>query len=747
MPMGRARKPRVSVLVLFGWIAAQGLPVAPAAGQIPVYSNQKNGGSFAFSFTDVQTYWDDLDPTQGGLLSSLSIIISNTFSGAERAEGRIDLTYFDEDNDVPQGELIGSILFDEPLLALPTLPPSTFGKLLSLDNLQSEGLVLPETGRIGIGIEFFNDRFGFVAYSSPTIGSSPGDLWVDDNSTPNGSGGGDLSWKVLVDGVSSQAVWIQGSGYWEEGFFWDIGRAPDASQDVILRGKSDGSTGIGGPATDTQIKSLTIGDQAFLPAYFQMTPGVELTVQGTTRMGPWGTLAPNGGTLVTHSLDVTEGTLDFQRGMIRVKDGALTTFPGLFFFGGSDDPTVILDHADLVMGSGPLDRSIFLAHDILHTANLMVTNGTQAELDILVAGSGLGAQGRLVATGSGTVVDIKKEIRLGEAQFSTGRVDVQDGAVISTHTLRVGSGGSGLVEVSGGTLNIISDGLAPGVVDIVSDVPSSVTVKDGGVMSVDGTITVGRNGTLEIMEGGALKASSFVLSPEGRLKFQAGALGVDTFSGDLVQQGGTFGVEGAAGHVLVSGRYHLTGGALAAEIAGAPGGEGHDTFQVGRDLILDNDAEFRVSLLDGFTAVAGDIYEIISAGTGVTGRFGRVSLPEVPGLGFQVLYGQDSVSLSVVGLDGDLNGDGFVGLDDLHLVLVSWQDTVQAGDWSQGDISGDGHVGLDDLNRVLANWNASAADTQAIEASIPESATGGLLGTLSLWLLSRGRHRRASSGG
>lgn len=57
-------------------------------------------------------------------------------------------------------------------------------------------------------------------------------------------------------------------------------------------------------------------------------------------------------------------------------------------------------------------------------------------------------------------------------------------------------------------------------------------------------------------------------------------------------------------------------------------------------------------------------------------------------------------------LAGDLNGDGFVGIADLNIVLGRWNQTVPVGDKSQGDPSCDGYVGISDLNIVLGNWNA-----------------------------------------
>ena len=59
-------------------------------------------------------------------------------------------------------------------------------------------------------------------------------------------------------------------------------------------------------------------------------------------------------------------------------------------------------------------------------------------------------------------------------------------------------------------------------------------------------------------------------------------------------------------------------------------------------------------------------------------------------------------------LDGDLNLDGFVGVDDLNIVLVNWNQNVTPGDLGLGDATGEGFVGVDDLNIVLVNWNNGA---------------------------------------
>ncbi len=54
---------------------------------------------------------------------------------------------------------------------------------------------------------------------------------------------------------------------------------------------------------------------------------------------------------------------------------------------------------------------------------------------------------------------------------------------------------------------------------------------------------------------------------------------------------------------------------------------------------------------------------------------------------------------------GDLTFDLFVGIEDLNVILSNWNQSVFPGDYTAGDITGDGFVGIEDLNVVLSNWN------------------------------------------
>ena len=87
-------------------------------------------------------------------------------------------------------------------------------------------------------------------------------------------------------------------------------------------------------------------------------------------------------------------------------------------------------------------------------------------------------------------------------------------------------------------------------------------------------------------------------------------------------------------------------------------------------------------------------------------------------------------SLLLPGSEGDFNGDGFVGIDDLNIVLANWNQNVSPDVLSYSDATGEGFVGIDDLNIVLANWNNGTPPAAA--TTVPEPASLGLLlfGTL-----------------
>ena len=76
---------------------------------------------------------------------------------------------------------------------------------------------------------------------------------------------------------------------------------------------------------------------------------------------------------------------------------------------------------------------------------------------------------------------------------------------------------------------------------------------------------------------------------------------------------------------------------------------------------------------------------------------------------------------------GDNNFDGFVGIEDLDILLANWGQEVTRADLRSGDWSGNGVIDQADLDLLLANWG----DGDPPEVNIPEPASAlGLVGVL-----------------
>lgn len=100
-----------------------------------------------------------------------------------------------------------------------------------------------------------------------------------------------------------------------------------------------------------------------------------------------------------------------------------------------------------------------------------------------------------------------------------------------------------------------------------------------------------------------------------------------------------------------------------------------------------------------------------------------------------------------VPLPGDLDGDGFVGVTDLNIVLSAWNGSTPPGGVF-GDPTGDGFVGIADLNLVLSNWNTGTLPPAVALDMIPEPSTLSLCGGAAIYKLvaqrrSRNRYERA----
>ena len=63
-----------------------------------------------------------------------------------------------------------------------------------------------------------------------------------------------------------------------------------------------------------------------------------------------------------------------------------------------------------------------------------------------------------------------------------------------------------------------------------------------------------------------------------------------------------------------------------------------------------------------------------------------------------------------IGLDGDINGDGYVNVGDLQTLVAAWgsQETPASTNWNaRADVNGDTYVNVGDLPALVTNWGRS----------------------------------------
>ncbi|MEZ6193976.1 MAG: hypothetical protein R3C45_22245 [Phycisphaerales bacterium] len=209
----------------------------------------------------------------------------------------------------------------------------------------------------------------------------------------------------------------------------------------------------------------------------------------------------------------------------------------------------------------------------------------------------------------------------------------------------------------------------------------------------------------------------------------------------LVNEGGV--ILGSSPGALVADDYtQAPSGKIEFELAGLAQGVTYDWLKVGDNADLNG--LLSVQLLGGFVPTIGDSFDIITAGSGVSGAFAGIDFPLIPNIGLGIQYAANVVTLNA-GLLGDLDNDGFVGISDLNIVLGAWNNNVTAGVWLLGDPSGDGFIGIEDLNVVLGNWNAGTPPPAEALAFVPEPSVALVVAVGGLVCSTRGVCRRQAA--
>ncbi|MEZ6191397.1 MAG: hypothetical protein R3C45_08925 [Phycisphaerales bacterium] len=438
----------------------------------------------------------------------------------------------------------------------------------------------------------------------------------------------------------------------------------------------------------------SIGSDSAIQRIFGAAPtlvsGKGLTVEGTATLLT--TTTVNGGTFTTNGL-VNGHNLKLQHGTFNLQDQAL------------------------VIGGGQLlGDTLDLASDMTVNVALGTANAGLVTGDGQVGGTFTNAAGGELRAEPG------KSLRFtGANNANLGQVNLFGGLLEFTQDLTNFSTGF----ISGNGTLMTQTGLL-----------NEGTMNFSGSANIVGDVNIAAGGRVISSGGGPTTFFDDVVN-NGQIRTSAGSStvffgslsGVGSFTGT-----GTVNMEGdlkpGNSPAIVSFGGNVAMGPFATlfiELGGLTAGSQYDRLDVTGVATLDGILD--VSLINGFTPGLGDSYTLLMANGGIAGGFSGLSLPDLSGLGldWDLSISGSTVLLEVVNgsaLVGDLNGDGFVGIADLNLVLSNWNQTVPPAN-PLADPSGDGFVGIADLNAVLGNWNAGTPPSGS--AAIPEPAAGSMI--------------------
>ena len=353
----------------------------------------------------------------------------------------------------------------------------------------------------------------------------------------------------------------------------------------------------------------------------------------------------NGALLIKDGSDVTVGTTGsgFRVGVLSGSTGVVTQISG------SVDRTSGSMHLGFKSGAtGTYDIS-----------------GGALNVVGFSAGAGFGAAGDGgvgTITQTGGTVTTTGESRLGAGSNGLGTYDISDGTLNLGGVLILGwnTGGEGVVNQTGGT-----------------------------VVSTD-EIRLGNNGAATSgtynLSGGLLEVAmlTFGTGGGGTFNFDGGTLSVDSFVGNLTQDGGTLAPGDSPGTTTINGEYDLNSGTLEAEFGG-----------VGNPIdLVDVTGNINIALVGtsldlvpvGGGMAAGTYTLMQTTGGTLTGMFENVTdlgiYDDLVGL----QYNATSITITIdtdllagdFDLDGDVDGADFLVLQQC---LGTIYDADDLDDW------------------------------------------------------------------
>ncbi len=505
---------------------------------------------------------------------------------------------------------------------------------------------------------------------------------------------------------------------------------------LAQNGAATVTVGIGGPAVVSMLNGsrLTTGTGGL-----QVGAGGEIDVVGVSG----------------------DPTLVFARGPVTIDGGTLTVGDfGEFTMLGDDLTLVARNHAQVDFG---FDQAIHSGR------TYSVESGADVTVGSLLVGGFSSGDGTLNVDGDETTLTATSTTFIAQSP-ATGRLAFTNAAVGDLLSVRIAdafSNSDGLWSLSGGSqattnsIDIATSGAdavgrlsisgagtlleqRPGAnLEIGNDTAgtATVTVQTGATL-VTGTPTFPTNGITTInatgrldLDGGNLFAATIDHTHGGVFDFFQGRLSVETFQGDLLNQGGTLAPGASAGSTTIVGDYtQQTNATLEIEIGGTAAVTEHDFVSVSGGVLLDGLLD--LSLINGYLPDPGDTFTVLAAGN-LTGFFDNATpgsrLDTSDGLGsflVDIDSGLDQIVLRnfIASLLGDYNDSGQVEQGDLDLVLQNWGVNTDVAGVPAGWIGNppDGVIDQGELDGVLLNWGSTPApDFRGVSlpgASVPEPA-------------------------
>jgi T5SS/PEP-CTERM-associated repeat protein len=235
-------------------------------------------------------------------------------------------------------------------------------------------------------------------------------------------------------------------------------------------------------------------------------------------------------------------------------------------------------------------------------------------------------------------------------------------------------------------------------------------ITQDGAVEIEGWMRIWCDGAVRL-QSGWLRTDSIERTDHGLFHFTGGTLLLNTFDGDLINQGGTLRLGGVDpstywGRVVVLGDYVQGAGTLELAIHG-DGPEEFEALEALDAAVLGG--WLKVHLAPGFVPDHEDEFPIVLAGEGLDGVFANaLAFVDVHGGGrfaVEYLYDANVPSVTLTGYvpsecPGDVNGDGAGGVIDLQTVIGAWGTCIDCP-W---DVDGSGDVGFADVLAILESW-------------------------------------------